>query len=319
MMKAIARFHVWWAGIDSELRSCVHRCDMCTQLSKSPAKSPLSLWSWPSKPWSRIHVDFAGGNAGLAAAYAARKLGIPATIVLPDNVPVCTQERIRHEGASIQVYGQVWNTANEAALCMAKEDGYTYVHPFDDCLVWEGNMSLVHELKGTMHGQPGAIVLSVGGGGLLCGVIQGLREVGWEDVPIIAMETEGTKSLNAAMAAGKLVTLPEISSVATTLGAKCVAERAFHLATQHPVHPMVVSDKQAVSALCRFADDEKMLVEPACGTALAAIYEDVVKKLQLSGKLDHDLTSVVVIVCGGSNITLGQLEIWKDQFGISST
>uniref|UniRef100_A0A8C4NG03 Gypsy retrotransposon integrase-like protein 1 n=1 Tax=Eptatretus burgeri TaxID=7764 RepID=A0A8C4NG03_EPTBU len=59
-MKAIARSHVWWPGIDSELESCVHRCDTCMQLSKSPAESPLSLWSWPFKPWSRIHVDFAG-------------------------------------------------------------------------------------------------------------------------------------------------------------------------------------------------------------------------------------------------------------------
>ena len=67
------------------------------------------------------------------------------------------------------------------------------------------------------------------------------------------------------------------------------------------------------------ADDEKMLVEPACGTALAAIYEDVAKKLQLSGKLDHDLSCIVVVVCGGSNVTLGQLEAWKDEFGIIST
>jgi len=63
-MEAITRSHVWWPGIDSELKSCVHCCDTCMQLSKSPAELPLSLWSWPSKPWSRIHVDFAGPFLG---------------------------------------------------------------------------------------------------------------------------------------------------------------------------------------------------------------------------------------------------------------
>lgn len=75
----------------------------------------------------------------------------------------------------------------------------------------EGHTSLVKELKETLSAKPGAIVLSVGGGGLLCGVVQGLREVGWEDVPIVAMETFGAHSFHAAVKEGKLVTLPKIT------------------------------------------------------------------------------------------------------------
>lgn len=75
----------------------------------------------------------------------------------------------------------------------------------------EGHMSLIQEIKAQMDSKPGALVLSVGGGGMLCGVIRGLREVGWDDVPIVASETEGAHSLHAALAAGKLVTLPKIT------------------------------------------------------------------------------------------------------------
>lgn len=75
----------------------------------------------------------------------------------------------------------------------------------------EGHTSLVKELEQDLREKPGAIVLSVGGGGLLNGVVEGLRRAGWADVPIVAMETMGAHSLNAAMKAGELVTLPEIT------------------------------------------------------------------------------------------------------------
>lgn len=75
----------------------------------------------------------------------------------------------------------------------------------------EGHASIVKELKETLSAKPGAIALSVGGGGLLCGVVQGLQEVGWGDVPIIAMETDGAHSFHTAITAGKLVSLPQVT------------------------------------------------------------------------------------------------------------
>lgn len=79
------------------------------------------------------------------------------------------------------------------------------------CVFREGHTSLVKELEEDMSQKPGAVVLSVGGGGLLNGVVEGLRRAGWDDVPIVAMETVGAHSLNAAVKAGELVTLPEIT------------------------------------------------------------------------------------------------------------
>ncbi|XP_034261927.1 L-serine dehydratase/L-threonine deaminase-like [Pantherophis guttatus] len=263
-------------------------------------------------------VTSSGGNAGLAVAYSARKLGIPATIYVPSCTPAFTIERLKEEGSSVYVEGEILADSTKAAKELVKNNPeWVYVPPFDDPLIWEGHMSLVREMKEQMASKPGAIALSVGGGGMLCGVIQGLREVGWEDVPVVALETKGAHSLNAALEAGKLVTLPQITSVATTLGVSIVAAETLKLAQEHPTFSVVVTDQEAVEAIEKFVDDEKILVEPACGAALAIVYSGRVQNLQAEGKLTPQLESLVVIVCGGNNITLAQLKHLKAQLGLS--
>ncbi|XP_068127590.1 L-serine dehydratase/L-threonine deaminase [Hyperolius riggenbachi] len=264
-------------------------------------------------------VCSSGGNAGLAAAYSARMLSIPATILVPTTTPAFTIQRVKDEGATVYVVGEILDETIEHAKELVKNNpGWVYIPPFDDPLIWEGHTSLVKEFKESLPSKPGAIVLSVGGGGMLCGVVQGLQEVGWNDVPIVAMETYGAHSLNAALEAGKLVTLPEITSVAKTLGAKTVGAQTLKVALEHPVFSEVISDLDAVMAIEKFLDDEKMLVEPACGAALAAVYSDTIGKLQKQGKLSSSLHSVVVIVCGGNNITLSQLFRLKEQLEVES-
>ncbi|XP_053135157.1 L-serine dehydratase/L-threonine deaminase-like [Hemicordylus capensis] len=262
-------------------------------------------------------VCASGGNAGLAAAYSARMLGIPATIILPLSTPAFTIERLKDEGSTVSVVGEMLDESIEEAKGLVKKNpGWVYVPPFDDPLIWEGHMSLVQELQEQMPSKPGALALSVGGGGLLCGVVQGLRQVGWGDVPLIALETRGAHSLHAALAAGKPVTLPEITSVAKTLGARTVGAEALKLAQEHPVFSEVVTDQQAVVAIEKFLDDEKMLVEPACGAALTSVYGGVLQRLQAEGKLSSRLGSLVVVVCGGNNISLAQLRHLQEQLGV---
>ncbi|XP_069353333.1 serine dehydratase-like [Eulemur rufifrons] len=262
-------------------------------------------------------VSPSGGNAGLAAAYAARKLGIPATIVLPESTPPQVVRRLQGERAEVQLFGKVWDEANLRAQELAKRDGWVSVSPFDHPLLWEGHASLVRELKAELGTPPGAVVLSVGGGGLLAGVVAGLLEVGWRHVPIIAMETHGAHSFNAAVKAGKLVTLPDITSVAKRLGAKTVTARALECTRECHILSEVVEDAEAVSAVQRFLDDERMLVEPACGAALAAVYSGLLGRLQAEGRLQPGLTSVVVIVCGGSGIDSQELQALKTQLGLN--
>ncbi|NXH99356.1 SDSL protein, partial [Pachycephala philippinensis] len=264
----------------------------------------------------RHFVCSSGGNAGLAAAYSARKLGLPITVVIPSSSGPNPVHRLEELGATVEVYGKVWDDANRRAQELVKTKGWVSIHPFDHPLVWEGHASLIRELKDSLEAKPGAIVVAVGGGGLLAGVVAGLHQVGWQDVPIVAAETWGTHSFHEALKAGRLVTLPDITSVAKCLGAKTVAARALECAQECQVISQVVEDTEAVRAVEQFLDDERMLVQPACGAALAVLYSGRLQRLQSEGRLRAPLDSVVVVVCGGSNIHSAQLRALKSQLGM---
>jgi len=274
--------------------------------------------TWANRGCERF-VCCSGGNAGMAAAYSARQLGVPATIVVPSVTPNATVERLKDEGANVIIHGKALNESIEyGQQLVANNPGWIFISPFDDPLIWEGHTSLVRELESELGEKPGAVVLSVGGGGLLNGAVEGLRRAGWDDVPIVAMETVGAHSLNAAMKAGKLVTLPEITSIATTLGLRTVSAQTLKLVGEHTVYSELVTDQEAVKAVERFVDDEKILVEPACGAALAAVYCGIIRRLQKEGKLSQELGPVVIVVCGGNNISMEQLWRLKKQLGMSS-
>ncbi|XP_075291002.1 serine dehydratase-like isoform X2 [Opisthocomus hoazin] len=269
-----------------------------------------------AKKGCRHFVCSSGGNAGLAAAYAAKKLGVPVTVVVPSTTGPSTVRKLEELGAEVEVFGQVWDEANGRALELAETEGWVSIHPFDHPLVWEGHASLVLELKDSLETKPDAVLLAVGGGGLLAGVVAGLRRVGWQDVPIIAAETRGAHSFHAALAAGQLVSLPDITSVAKCLGAKTVSARALECARECQVISQVVEDAEAVRAVERFLDDERMLVQPACGAALAMLYSGRLRRLQGEGQLRTPLGSVVVVVCGGGSMQAAQLQALKSQLGL---
>lgn len=245
----------------------------------------------------RRFVSSSGGNAGLAVAYAGRKLGVPVTVVVPETTGPRARSAIAAEAAQVVVHGQSWQEAHEHALSLLASDAQ-YVHPFDDALIWEGHASLSAEIAASGV-RPDAIVLSVGGGGLLAGVAQGLRQHGLEQVALVTAETVGTDSLAQSLAAGSLIELPRISSVATSLGAKRVAQRAFDVCREFQTHARVVSDLAAVRACLRFADDHRLVVEPACGASLALMYQDA--------SVLSAFREIVVIVCGGAGVSYPEL------------
>lgn len=258
-----------------------------------------------AKQGKKAFVSSSGGNAGLAVAYAGRHLKLPVTVFVPQTTSEMAISRIKLEGADVVVTGHVWDDTNKTAMQAAEEQDAAFIPPFDNPLIWEGHATLVEELAEQTN-KPDAIVLSVGGGGLMCGVAQGLQKVGWDDVPIIAVETKGCDSLHAALQAKKLVSLDSMTSICTSLGAKRVAEQAFNVAQATPVHSVVTTDARAVNAILTFADDMRTLVEPACGAALSIVYDnhDIIQPYQ----------NIVVIVCGGTGVSLEQLHAWREKF-----
>ncbi|KAF1967119.1 tryptophan synthase beta subunit-like PLP-dependent enzyme [Bimuria novae-zelandiae CBS 107.79] len=257
-----------------------------------------------------------GGNAGLACVHAAVTLGVPATIVVPMTTTQYTIDKMRAAGAAdVLQEGASWYECDqylrETVIPRAKDAGEipVYVPPFDAEEIWDGHGTLVEEVIAQMpSGQkPDAILCSVGGGGLFCGIIRGLKKAGLDATPVLAVETEGAHSLALSLEKGELSTLPAITSIATTLGARTVAPQAFAYGQRPSVKSVVLTDKDAIEGCVRFADDERIMVEAACGVSLSLCYGNKLRQYL------SDLTEksrVVVVVCGGSNITAEMLAKW---------
>lgn len=247
---------------------------------------------------ARRFISSSGGNAGLAVAYAGKKLNVPVTVVVPETTSQRAVQLLKLEGAEVIIHGKIWSEANKRALSLVT-DSDAFLHPFDDPLLWHGHASMIDEVVSAGI-KPDAIVLSVGGGGLLSGVVEGLIRNNLNDVDIYAVETEGMSSYFTSIQAGQLTEMPMMTGVATSLGAPKVCQRALDIAKEHCVTPIKVTDQEAVTACLSFLDDNRVLVEPACGASLAVLYG---KKM-----LMNHYQNVLVIVCGGSTSTIDSLK-----------
>jgi len=192
-----------------------------------------------------------------------------------------------------------------------------YVHPFDQEEIWDGHSTMIDEVVEQLHDQagvaPDVVVCSVGGGGLLTGVMRGLDKHGLGyTTKVLAMETRGADSLSQAVQKGELVTLPGITSISGSLGARTVCKEAFKLGMRDNVFPCVLLDEEAGIACVRFADDERIMLEIACGINVATCYNGRMKKFVPNLCPD---SNVVIIVCGGSNINGEMMRKYKDDWG----
>lgn len=269
-----------------------------------------------------------GGNAGLACVYAAKTVGRPATVVVPLTTPDYMIERIRDAGAeNVVQHGATWKEADIHLREVVMKDFESlgggrkavYAPPFDHELVWEGNSTLIDEVQEDMLGMglqepPSTVVCSVGGGGLFSGTMAGIaRQSGWEQTSVVAVETEGANSLAQSLEAGQPVTIPGITSKATSLGSVRPCNRAFELAhdgfKKGRVKSAVLSDDEAAMGCWELADAHRMLVELACGVNVALCFDERLERV-LDRKIDKDET-IVLVVCGGCLVDAEMVAGWK--------
>lgn len=220
--------------------------------------------------------------------------------------------KIRNAGATDVIQtGASWAEADAYLReeLLGKDDNGVYVPPFDHEDVWDGAATMVEELEE----KPDAVVCSVGGGGLFCGVMRGLEKRGWGDVTVLALETKGAESLHKSLEKGELVKLEKITSICNSLGAKMVGKKTFEYGQKKSVRSVVLEDREAVMGCWRLADDERLLVEPACGVNVALCYDGQLKKLlpELTAE-----SKIVIVVCGGAAVTLELLMEWREKFGL---
>lgn len=274
------------------------------------------------------------GNAGLACATTALTLGRNATIVVPLTARPLVMDRLRSLGATVVQHGRNWPEADaylrQEFLTPSPTTFPVYVPPFNHPDVWSGAATLITEL--TTQTPPSvpldAIVCSVGGGGLLNGIMQGLEHHGkllgrcGRPPSVLAVETVGADSLHASVVAGEHVTLPGITSIATSLGATRVSDRSWEWATtRENLVSATVSDADAAMACVRFLQDARIMVEPACGATLAPVYNGDLRRRVGKGLDDEEWAArnVVLVVCGGSNAGLDALVGYTEMYGKECT
>jgi L-serine/L-threonine ammonia-lyase len=221
-----------------------------------------SLPNWLSKK----------GNAGLAATTVASKLGMKIQVIVPETTKPMVIDKLRTLGATVQVHGTNWNEADILARQLVEQDPTTtaYISPYDHELIWTGHSTVIDEIYEQLnphHAQPAVIIASVGGGGLLCGILEGLQRRQYQDhhhhssnhtnqpPTVIAAETIGASSFGQAYEKGELISLSSIDSIATSLGALQVTPISLQRAKtyqqqygNHTFQTSICTDAEAVYA-----------------------------------------------------------------------
>lgn len=244
-------------------------------------------------------VTASGGNHGLAVAYAAKVLGIPATVYLPHSATEAKLAPLRRLGPEILIHGQAWDEANALALRVAAESGRSYVHPFDDPEVMAGQATIAVEIAQQLPSVD-LIVVSIGGGGLISGIASGARHY-LPGARVAGVETEGADSMHRSIAAGRIVELPAITSIAETLGARRTGPTQFEIVAKQVCELAVVPDAAAIDSLLDLLREDKLLVEPAASCSVAAL---------TTGKIRVCPGENVVVVLCGANVSLDQVLTW---------
>lgn len=232
-------------------------------------------------------VVASGGNAGLAHAFAARALGVRATVVVPEAAPEVKVQRIRAYGAEVVRAGSEYAEALAAAVDFGRTSGAAFAHAYDQPEVTAGAGTLAEEL---LEDEPSidTIVVAVGGGGLYAGVAASARG----RARVVAVEPEACPTLHRAIAAGGPVDVDVSGVAADSLGARRVGDIAFAAQQAEPPVPVLVSEEAIVEARRRLWSDYRIASEHGAATAYAAL---------LSGAYSPaDDERVCVVVCGAN-------------------
>jgi threonine dehydratase len=234
-------------------------------------------------------VAASGGNAGLAAAYAARELGVPAEVYVPSTAPAVKVGKLRKLGASVVQTGAEYAEAYAAAVEWAQASGAYFCHAYDDEDMVAGNGTLGLELLDQLPAGFDTVLVAVGGGGLIAGMIAALRT---SDVSVVAVEPATSAALHAALEAGHPVDVPVSGVAADSLGARRAGEIAFELARDAAIRSLLVDDKAIVDARRRLWDDYRLVVEHGTAAAYAALTSGVY--------VPEPQERVVVLLCGAN-------------------
>ena len=232
-------------------------------------------------------ITASAGNHAQGVAYAAKAFGVKAVIVMPTTTPLIKVERTKSYGAEVVLYGNVYDEACEHAYKLAEENGYTFIHPFDDPAVATGQgtiaMEIIKELPLVDY-----ILVPIGGGGLATGVST-LVKLLTPNIKVIGVEPAGANCMQESVRRGEVTTLDSVNTIADGTAVKTPGEKIFPYIQKNVDEIITVSDDELVVAFLDMVENHKMIVENSGLLTVAAL-----KHLQFKDK------KVVSILSGGN-------------------
>ncbi len=214
-------------------------------------------------------ITASAGNHAQGVAYAAKRYGVKAVIVMPTTTPLIKVNRTKAYGAEVVLHGDVYDEAAAYALELAKKEGYTFVHPFDDPAVATGQGTIAMEIYKELP-LVDMILVPVGGGGLATGVST-LAKLLSPKIQVIGVEPEGAACLTASLKAGKPVTLPSVNTIADGTAVKTPGSRIFPYLQKNLDRVVTVPDAELVEAFLDMVENHKMVVENSGLLSVAAL------------------------------------------------
>ena len=237
-------------------------------------------------------ITASAGNHAQGVAFAAKKYGVKATVVMPTTTPLIKVNRTKGYGAEVVLYGDVYDEACEYALKLAEEKGLTFVHPFDDLDVATGQgsiaMEIIKELPTVDY-----ILVPVGGGGLATGVST-LAKLLNPNIKVIGVEPAGANCLQASLKNGKVTTLPTVSTIADGTAVKTPGTKVFPYLQKNLDDIITVPDEDLIVSFLDMVENHKMIVENSGLLTVAALKQLKVVSILSGGNMDVITMSSVV-------------------------
>src|ERR1700761_6205872 len=240
-------------------------------------------------------VAASAGNHAQGVAYHATRRGIRSVIVMPLATPLVKVQATRGFGAEVVLHGANYDEACEEATRLCKEQGMTFIHPFDDALVMAGQGTIGLELLDQIENLD-AVVVPIGGGGLIGGIACAIKE-SKPSAKVIGVQTSRLPSMKQALYEHQPVTLEPATTIADGIAVRRAGDVTFPVVERYVDSIVTVDEDEIASAILTLLEREKTLAEGAGATALAAV-------LQRKTDLPKG-TRTAVLVCGGNiDVTL---------------
>ena len=241
-------------------------------------------------------VCSSAGNHAQGVALAARIHGIRAVVCMAENATPSKIAATRAYGADVVLHGTIWDEANEKAKELVREQGLTYVHPFDDMQLITGQGTVGLEIIRDLA-DVDVVVVPIGGGGLISGVSQAVKAVK-PSVKVIGVESSGAPGMYDSVRSGHVVTLDRVDCVIDGLRVKRVGETTFEVVRRFVDDIVTLPDERIFDAMLWVMSHAKLVVEGAAAAPVAALLQGLVKA---------PAGSKVVCVLSGGNVNLDQL------------